>query len=101
MAALNRSACRRFTGWPTTATRRLRGLRGGLSLWLGFSGVAVWLLPCSRAGRYLFALGTSGPASRASGVPLEVTALLSYAGCALLAGLGGLVLLGFTGTSSL
>jgi ribose transport system permease protein len=30
-----------------------------------------------------------------------VTARLSYAGCALLAGVAGLVLLGFTGTSSL
>jgi ribose transport system permease protein len=83
------------------ANNSLLGIPESLLLWLGISAVAVWLLHLSRVGRYLFALGSSGPASRASGVPLEVTTLLSYAGCALLAGVAGLVLLGFTGTSSL
>ena len=83
------------------ANNSLLGIPESLLLWLGISVVAVWLLHFSRVGRYLFALGSSGPASRASGVPLEVTTLLSYAGCALLAGVAGLVLLGFTGTSSL
>jgi ribose transport system permease protein len=46
-------------------------------------------------------MGTSEPASRASGVPLTATAFVMYAACALLAGVAGLVLLGFTGTSSL
>jgi ribose transport system permease protein len=83
------------------ANNSLLGIPESLLLWLGISAVAVWLLHLSRVGRYLFALGSSGPASRASGVPLEVTTLLSYAACALLAGVAGLVLLGFTGTSSL
>ncbi|WP_327589395.1 ABC transporter permease [Nonomuraea sp. NBC_00507] len=70
-------------------------------LWLGIAAVAVWLLHLSRLGAYAFALGTSEPASRASGVPVPVTTLVMYAACALLAGVAGLVLLGFTGTSSL
>ncbi len=70
-------------------------------LWLAITAVCVWLLHLSRAGRYVFALGTSEPASRASGVPVPVTTFVMYACCALLAGVAGLVLLGFTGTSSL
>lgn len=70
-------------------------------LWLVIAGVAVWLLHLSRLGRYAFALGNSEPASRASGVPVPVTTLVMYCACALLAGVAGLVLLGFTGTSSL
>jgi ribose transport system permease protein len=70
-------------------------------LWLAIAAAGVWLLHLSRLGRYAFALGTSEPASRASGVPVPVTTLVMYAACALLAGMAGLVLLGFTGTSSL
>jgi ribose transport system permease protein len=70
-------------------------------LWLAIAAAGVWLLHLSRLGRYAFALGTSEPASRASGVPVPVTTLVMYAACALLAGVAGLVLLGFTGTSSL
>jgi len=70
-------------------------------LWLVIAAGCVWLLHLSRLGRYAFALGTSEPASRASGVPVPVTTLAMYAACALLSGVAGLVLLGFTGTSSL
>jgi ribose transport system permease protein len=70
-------------------------------LWLAIAAAAVWLLHLSRLGRYAFALGNSEPASRASGVPVPVTTLVMYTACALLAGVAGLVLLGFTGTSSL
>jgi ribose transport system permease protein len=70
-------------------------------LWLAVAAAAGWLLHRSRLGRYAFALGTSEPASRASGVPLPVTTFVMYVACALLAGVAGLVLLGFTGTSSL
>jgi len=83
------------------ATGALLGIPQSFLLWMGLSAVCVWLLHFSRIGRYMFALGTSGPASRASGVPVAVTAFASYATCSLLAGLAGLVLLGFTGTSSL
>lgn len=70
-------------------------------LWLGIALVALWLLHGTGIGRYAFAAGSSAPASRAAGVPMRVTTLTMYAVCAALAGVSGLVLLGFTGTSSL
>jgi ribose transport system permease protein len=79
----------------------LLGIPLATVLWLALAAAAVWLLHLSRLGRYAFALGNSEPASRASGVPVPVTTLVMYTACALLAGVAGLVLLGFTGTSSL
>lgn len=70
-------------------------------LWLAITAAAFWLLHLSRTGRYAFALGAGEDAARASGVPLVTTAFTAYVSCALLAGVAGLVLLGFTGTSSL
>ncbi|MEV0640033.1 ABC transporter permease [Streptomyces sp. NPDC050619] len=83
------------------ANDQLLGVPYSFVLWLAVSAAAVWLLHLSRTGRYAFALGSSEPASRASGVPLGATAFIAYSACALLAGVAGLVLLGFTGTSSL
>jgi ribose transport system permease protein len=70
-------------------------------LWLAVTAAAGWLLHLSRTGRYAFALGAGEDAARASGVPLGATAFTAYVSCAVLAGVAGLVLLGFTGTSSL
>jgi ribose transport system permease protein len=83
------------------ANDRILGIPQAFGLWLAITAIAGWLLHASRVGRYAFALGSSEPASRASGVPLAGTAFVMYAACALLAGVAGLVLLGFTGTSSL
>ncbi|WP_026341435.1 ABC transporter permease [Actinomadura atramentaria] len=83
------------------ANDRVAGIPLAFVLWLAITAVAVWLLHASRVGRYVFALGTSQEASRASGVPLGVTTFIAYGACALLAGVAGLVLLGFTATSSL
>ena len=83
------------------ANDRILGIPQAFLLWLVITAIAVWLIHASRIGRYAFALGSSEPASRASGVPLAGTAFVMYAACALLAGVAGLVLLGFTGTSSL
>jgi ribose transport system permease protein len=83
------------------ANDRFLGLPRAALLWLAITAGCVWLLHLSRLGGYAFALGTSEPASRASVVPLPVTTFVMYAACALLAGVAGLVLLGFTGTSSL
>lgn len=62
---------------------------------------AWWLLHRSRYGRYGFALGSKLSASLASGVPVAGTTFVMYTMCATLAGVSGLVLLGYTGTSSL
>lgn len=83
------------------ANERVLGVPQAFLLWLAITLVAVWLLHASRIGRFAFALGNSQPASRASGVPLAATTFVMYGACALLAGVAGLVLLGFTGTSSL
>ncbi|MFJ9896784.1 ABC transporter permease [Streptomyces sp. NPDC091280] len=83
------------------ANGRLLGVPWAFVLWLVVTAAAGWLLHASRTGRYAFALGSGESAARASGVPLAATAFTAYVGCALLAGVAGLVLLGFTGTSSL
>jgi ribose transport system permease protein len=70
-------------------------------VWLGFMLITLWLLHAASVGRYAFALGSSAKASRAGGVPVHVTNIVLYIGCAVLAGFSGLILLGFTGTSSL
>ncbi len=77
------------------------GVPLALVLWLTIACIAWWLLHGSGMGRYAFASGSSKSASRAAGVPLQATTLTMYIGCSLLAGVSGLVLLGFTGTSSL
>ncbi|MGH3244443.1 MAG: ABC transporter permease [Spirillospora sp.] len=83
------------------ANDRVVGVPLAFVLWIGITAVAAWLLHASRIGRYVFALGNGERASRASGVPLARTAFVAYGTCALLAGVSGLVLLGFTSTSSL
>ncbi|MGW0580672.1 ABC transporter permease [Streptomyces sp. NPDC002920] len=83
------------------ANGRVLGVPWAFVLWLTVTAAAFWLLHLSRTGRYAFALGAGEDAARASGVPLVTTAFTAYTACALLAGVAGLVLLGFTGTSSL
>ncbi|MEU1184237.1 ABC transporter permease [Streptomyces sp. NPDC005820] len=83
------------------ANGRVLGVPWAFALWLAIAAVAYWLLHLSRTGRYAFALGAGEDAARASGVPLVSTAFIAYTACAVLAGVAGLVLLGFTGTSSL
>ncbi len=77
------------------------GVPWAFVLWLGLAALTLWLLHGTGLGRFAFAYGSSESAARASGVPMRGTTLLLYAGCATLAGISGLVLLGFTGTSSL
>ncbi|TDD35301.1 ABC transporter permease [Actinomadura sp. KC06] len=83
------------------ANDRVLGVPLAFVLWIGITAAAAWLLHASRVGRYVFALGNGERASRASGVPLARTAFIAYGTCSLLAGVAGLVLLGFTSTSSL
>lgn len=54
-------------------------------------------LKFSRAGHYIFAVGSSPEASKLAGVPVGAVVLVSYMLCGLLAGLAGLMLLGQTG----
>jgi ribose transport system permease protein len=77
------------------------GVPNAFLLWLAFVLVTLWLLHAASVGRYGFALGSNNAAAKASGVPVRATTLIVYAACALLSGCSGLVLLGFTDTSSL
>ncbi len=70
-------------------------------LWILLALVGVWLAHATTTGRYAFALGSGVPSSRAAGVPVIGTSMILYIACSVLAGVAGLTLLGFTGTSSL
>ena len=83
------------------ANGAVAGIPSALLLWLGITGVCVWLLHFSRIGKETVALGMSVPASRVSGVSVPATTYAMYVVCSLLAGIAGLVLFGFTDTSSL
>jgi len=83
------------------ANDSLLGIPVVLVAWLLLTAILWWLLHRSRYGRYGEALGSMLPASLASGVPVAATTFVMYIGCAVMAGVSGLILLGFTGTSSL
>lgn len=83
------------------ANGKAAGVPLAFLLWLGIGLVCLWLLHLSRLGRQAVALGLSQPASRISGVSVPATSYAMYIGCSVLAGVAGLVLFGFTGTSSL
>lgn len=70
-------------------------------LWILLTLFGVWIAHGTVTGRYAFALGSGVPSSRASGVSVVKTSVVLYTLCSVLAGIAGLVLLGFTGTSSL
>jgi len=83
------------------ANDNLFGVPLAFLLWMAAAAVGTWLLHATRSGRYAFSLGSSVAASRASGVPVASTSYAMYVACSVLAGVAGLVLLGFTSTSSL
>jgi ribose transport system permease protein len=65
-----------------------------LAVWLmiGVYVVAHFLMARTRQGRYVYAVGSNGEASRLSGVPVGWTLLSVYALSGALAGLGGVVM---------
>ncbi len=83
------------------ANGNVLGIPLAFVLWAVAIAVGTWLLHATRSGRYAFFLGSNVAASRASGVPIVSTSFIMYVACSMLAGAAGLVLLGFTGTSSL
>lgn len=85
----------------TIAKGTVAGIPWAFLVWLALAAVTLWLLHGTALGRYAFAYGSSEKTARAAGVPMRGTTLLLYTGCAVFAGISGLVLLGFTGTSSL
>lgn len=83
------------------AGHRVAGIPLSFALWAVAVAFGTWLLHMTRSGRYGFSLGSNLAASRASGAPVVSTTFIMYTSCSILSGAAGLVLLGFTNTSSL
>jgi rhamnose transport system permease protein len=69
---------------------------------LVFLGAAIalgFLLHATRFGRYLYALGSNREAARFSGIPVTRTRMLVFGLSGLMAGVAGLVYVGFFGSS--
>ena len=66
---------------------------------LVIAGLGMILLHLSRYGRGVYAIGVNARASLLSGVPVDLTQVVTYGLCSLTAGIVGLLLLGQTGYS--
>lgn len=76
-----------------------RFLRVPISVWLllGLLILGELLMRRTRMGRYLYALGSNEQAARLSGVPIFQTKAVAYGLSALLAGLAGVLYVGYNG----
>lgn len=72
------------------------GLPGVLFGWLAIALAVTWLLRRTTFGWRLYAVGTNQLASELSGVPVRRTVVLAYVMGSVFAGLGGLLLVGYT-----
>jgi ribose transport system permease protein len=68
------------------------GVPRAVWLMLGLYFLAHFLMGRTRAGRYVYAVGSNGEAARLSGIPVGRTLLWTYALSATLAGVGGVVM---------
>lgn len=72
------------------------GLPGVLFLWVAIAALVTWLLRRTTFGWRLFAVGANAQAAELSGVPVRRTVIWSYVAGSVFAGLGGLLLVGYT-----
>ncbi|GAA1750149.1 MULTISPECIES: ABC transporter permease [Streptomonospora] len=72
------------------------GIPGVLWLWLGLSVLVVWLLRRSPFGWRLYAVGANPTTAYLSGVNTSVVKFSAYVLSSLFAGVGGLLLLGYS-----
>ena len=70
-----------------------------LPVFLGTALVLGFLLHATRFGRYLYALGSNREASRFSGIPVTRARMLAFGLSGLMAGLAGIVYVGFFGST--
>jgi len=61
--------------------------------------IGHFVLQRTRAGRYLFSVGSSEEATRLSGVPVAKVKILCYTFCGFLAGLAGMLYTGYVGAA--
>ena len=76
----------------------LFGLPGILYAWAAIGVALTLLLRRTRLGLELFAIGSNDVAARLSGVRVRVTRTLAYGLSGMFAALGGVLVLGYTGT---
>ena len=69
--------------------------------WIAFSAALIFLLRRTVFGRRLYAIGNNPKASYLSGVPVRRVLVLTYTLCGLCAGIGGVMLTGYSAQSYL
>lgn len=69
---------------------------GVLLVWLLLAGLLTWLLRGTRPGWNLYAVGSNRTAAALSGIRVNRTVVTAYVASSVFAGLGGLLLLGYT-----
>jgi ribose transport system permease protein len=72
-----------------------------LLFWLVFSTALIFLLRRTVFGRRLYAIGNNTPAAFLSGVPVRQVVVAAYALCGLCAGIGAMLLTGYSSQSYL
>jgi rhamnose transport system permease protein len=70
-----------------------------LPVFLGSAVVLGFLLHATRFGRYIYALGSNREAARFSGIPVTRTRMMVFGLSGLMAGIAGIVYVGFFGSS--
>lgn len=88
-------------GIRALSSDRLLGIPISVLIWLLLALVVTVALHGSRAGRYLYALGSNPEAARLSGVPVRLVAFGTYTFSGVCAALGGILLAGYVGRGSL
>jgi len=81
--------------------RVVGGVPYALLFWLLFGAAVVLLLRRTLYGRRLYAIGNNPAAAFLSGVPVRGTLVATYALCGLCAGIGGVLLTGYSAQSYL
>lgn len=83
------------------ATGSTLGLPNMALVALAVSVAAWFLLERSIYGRWISAIGQSGPAARMAGIPVDGTRFITYVLCAVLAAVAGYLLASFSGGAAL
>lgn len=77
------------------------GLTGSVLMWLLVGLMVSWMLRRRRFGWEVYLVGSNERAAALSGIPVTSTRIKVYMLCSLLASLAGIMVLGYTGTTSL
>lgn len=76
----------------------IAGIPGVLFIWVLLTLAVTWLLRRTRQGWTLYAVGMNRTASRLSGLAVTPTVIGAYVVSAVFAGLGGVLMVGYTGS---